>query len=114
EYEYPHHRLEFIMKDSQAKALITERDISEIDMGECVPLSPDTLLHGSSTDDPGVSIDMDQLCYCIYTSGSTGMPKGVKITHRNLINYVQYCEREYVTGQAIMPLFTNIGFDLTM
>ncbi|GIN71759.1 hypothetical protein J14TS2_22340 [Bacillus sp. J14TS2] len=114
EHQYPQDRLEFIIKDSQAKALITEEDAPQIDTGECLALALPSLLQGSTIDDPGISIDIDQLCYCIYTSGSTGMPKGVKISHRNLVNYLQYCEQEYVTGQAIMPLFTNIGFDLTM
>jgi len=58
----------------------------------------------------------DSLAYIIYTSGTTGTPKGVKITHRNLANYLCWARNEYLSESCPgdFPLYTSLSFDLTV
>lgn len=61
-------------------------------------------------------IDLSALAYVMHTSGSSGNPKGVKITHGNLVNYVRWANEYYFNNASGKPfaLFTALTFDLTI
>ena len=48
-------------------------------------ISYDTVIGGASASAPSVRVDPDQLVALPYSSGTTGLPKGVMLTHRNLV-----------------------------
>ncbi|MEU1885312.1 AMP-binding protein [Micromonospora rifamycinica] len=51
---------------------------------------PDTL-----GDDGDGGCRVENLAFIMYTSGTSGAPKGVLGTHRQLVNYVDWCAREF-------------------
>ncbi len=63
----------------------------------------------------GNSRKPSDIAYVIYTSGTTGSPKGVRITHRSLMNLVVWHQGHYaVSAQDRGTLIANPAFDASV
>ncbi|MEV4439885.1 amino acid adenylation domain-containing protein [Streptomyces sp. NPDC049577] len=91
EPNYPDERVKLLLSETASPLLITDTDRAahwapELD-GRVQVLAVDTDPRVAEQDatPPDVTVLPDQLAYVIYTSGSTGAPKGVAVTHRNVV-----------------------------
>lgn len=117
----PPARLKHILSDAKPKVIVihgylADRISSFVD--EVVDLeaqwsqieeSYDERFAGSQLAEP------HNLAYVIYTSGSTGLPKGVMVTHRNIVNYSVHIARQFdVRGGHGSLIATSFSFDLML
>ena len=96
---YPPERLAFMMTDSGAPVLLTDRRHAPEAMAPGVRVvlldAEWPTIARESEARLGTAGGGDCLAYVIYTSGSTGTPKGVLGTHRGAVNRFQWMWRTY-------------------
>jgi amino acid adenylation domain-containing protein len=114
--QYPKDRLEFMLNDSDAKVLLTSKKVAEALSSQCDTLFIEDAM--ASLDQYPVTrletkVNPDNFAYLLYTSGSTGNPKGVTITHKNLVNFLCSMSLEPGINENDRALsITTISFDI--
>jgi amino acid adenylation domain-containing protein len=113
--EYPLERMSLIMEDAGVVVLLTQEHLLDHLPASWVQmLCLDTdwpLIEVESVENPHPDAVADNLAYVIYTSGSTGQPKGVCVTHRNVVRLVK--ENDYVSFGAdeLFLQLASVSFD---
>lgn len=87
---YPNERIDYIIRNSKSSIIITNKNLihktNSTAQPLCIELEPLEQYENSNLD---ISYDVDNLAYIMYTSGSTGNPKGVAVTHQNIVRLVK-------------------------
>lgn len=113
--EQPIERLQYFLEDSGAEYVIHHRnneDASQFDTCQTIAFSSEQWSH-LDKDFVAPTIYPQQAAYIIYTSGSTGQPKGVTVSHRSLVNYVEGLQaRLQLMPEASMAIVSTIAADL--
>ncbi|ALU45886.1 hypothetical protein AT705_23465 [Pseudoalteromonas rubra] len=114
--DYPQERLAYMVEDTGLSVVLTQQKVAGIlnDFNvTAVPLDNASQFANYPVSNPDVALTPDNLAYVMYTSGSTGNPKGVMISHHNLINFAANCEQRYEITEADNVLqFSTMNFDI--
>jgi amino acid adenylation domain-containing protein/non-ribosomal peptide synthase protein (TIGR01720 family) len=118
--ELPIERLAFLLADAGSAVLLAERRALEslpadlrLDGVQVLALED-----GGDGDDGGVppllpEVTASRLAYVLYTSGSTGAPKGVAVTHRNVVRLVIGADwADLGPGETFLQM-VNLAFDVS-
>lgn len=115
---YPKERLAFMLEDSQAAVLITQESLrNSVPERRAALVCVDSpgVAEESATESPPSETRPDNAAYIIYTSGSTGAPKGVVVTHRNVLRLISETDAWYgFNSTDVWPLFHSYGFDVSV
>jgi amino acid adenylation domain-containing protein len=110
---YPEERLDYMLKDSSAILLLTEKEI----FFSFPSVSSVSSVVKNSLPATGHWQLATSLAYIIYTSGSTGRPKGVAVEHSQVANFVFHMYNWYDRDVGVHDRClggTNIMFDVSV
>ncbi|WP_322923406.1 amino acid adenylation domain-containing protein [Paenibacillus campi] len=114
---YPEQRKQYIVDDSQIKTLITSSAMEQASLHasiHCIFVEAECIQQQTS-DNMAIPIASDQLAYIIYTSGTTGNPKGVMISHANVVRLFQSTEHWFqFNDQDKWTQFHSFAFDFSV
>ena len=112
---YPRERLAFMLADAGARVLVTHGALLDrlpADGAEIVRLDADAVaIAKQPTSAPAVALDPHNAAYVIYTSGSTGVPKGVLVTHHNVVRLVKGTNYIELTLDDVFLHLSPLSFD---
>ncbi len=116
-------RLRAIAKDAQAKLVLTTKPILPMtemifdqvaDIRSLQWMTTDTLEASAENNWRDPALSADTLAFLQYTSGSTGSPKGVMLTHKNLLHNSFLIHQRFENSprsRAViwLPLYHDMG-----
>ena len=119
---YPRDRIRFLLEDAKVAVIVAQEQVRRVlpssYAGAVVSLSLPTI-HSLEEEPPPpripVQVQPDHLAYIIYTSGSTGNPKGVQVSHRNVVRLFSATQPWFdFTAQDVWCLFHSFAFDFSV
>jgi amino acid adenylation domain-containing protein len=122
---YPVDRLSFMLQDSGASVVLTQQSLQDrfasqhpsvvcldSDWKEVSRQSTENILN---TQPIAAAVSPLNLAYVIYTSGSTGEPKGVMVTHENVVRLFETTQSLFrFDHNDVWTLFHSYAFDFSV
>lgn len=116
---YPKERLNFMINDAAAQLLVCTGEFTDLlDEYHGPVLVVGEAWREDAPQPAGVSplpMSADDTFILLYTSGTTGVPKGVMLTQRNILTFVQdHVRYMKIDGQSRLTAYASYGFDAYM
>lgn len=117
-------RLRAIARDCGARYVLTTSTIQEMaefltpqapELGELQWIASDAVPEAEAADWKRPDLTSESLAFLQYTSGSTGNPKGVKVSHANILHNESLITRDFglqaerSVGVGWLPMFHDMG-----
>jgi amino acid adenylation domain-containing protein/non-ribosomal peptide synthase protein (TIGR01720 family) len=94
--DYPEERIVYMLKDSKAKVLLSQRKLAhKVAFAGVWIMVDDESSYDADSTVPEREHGNENMAYVIYTSGTTGKPKGVMIEHKQLAAMASAWGSEY-------------------
>ena len=114
--DYPPERIAYMLQDAGISVVLTQAHLMARFAGmgpACISLD-DASLASQPVTAPETSVEPQHLAYIIYTSGSTGLPKGVRVSHRNLVHSTTARFSVYPQPASRFLLLSSFAFDSSL
>ena len=110
--DIPAVKLQLFLQSENITAVVTYEEYAPlVESSGAVAVRYQDAAHSSIERIRDTNITEQSLAYVMYTSGSTGQPKGVKITHANLLYSTSARIHYYKNSAPVFLLLSSIIFD---
>ncbi|MCB9252333.1 MAG: non-ribosomal peptide synthase/polyketide synthase [Flavobacteriales bacterium] len=114
---FPDQRKKFIIQDCEAELVIGEAlKLQKLKLGKSVKAVDPSLIdeqRQAVLKNPSSEISALTEAYVMYTSGSTGNPKGVRVSHRNIVSLVKGIDYVSFKSSDVLLSSGSVSFDAT-
>jgi natural product biosynthesis luciferase-like monooxygenase protein len=117
---HPLERIQLVLQHSPVRIVLTSESLggrlSQTTTARIICLDRDAEAIANLSSSPLHNLTLpDNLAYVMFTSGSTGIPKGVMISHRNVINFFKGMDAAIGCGPAdTLVAVTSVSFDISV